>query len=382
MAQHIFISCGELSGEIHARHLARTLRQLRPEIRLSGLGGELLRAEGVDCVADSTELRIMGFGDVAKKYFTFRRVLNDCVDHIRGNGVDTVVLVDYPGFHARLAAALRRQAPGVRIIQYICPKFWAWNYRRVRKMPYLYDQVLCILPFEKELLDREGVPGTFVGNPLLDELDFSETGAALRRDLHLAPDAKLVGIFPGSREGEIRRHAPLVARCVDRIQTAIPDVTCVVAVAPGMDADMLGRASGELWTPTVIENRAHELMAASTALLAKSGTTTLEAALFGAPMVVFYQLSWFAWQVFSMFRRVRHVSLPNLIACEFDPAQPEPVVPEFIGPEATPDACADALCAMLAAPQQRETLRRRLLELRTRLGGAGASRRAAQVILA
>ncbi|MFH0912024.1 MAG: lipid-A-disaccharide synthase, partial [Planctomycetota bacterium] len=381
MARRIYISTGERSGEEHAAMLARALRERDPAVGLWGMGGARLSEAGVETIADASDHAITGFTEVFGHLHAFRALLRQAFEFVRTTRPDAVILVDYPGFHLRLARRIRKALPGQKIFYYIAPKFWAWDYRRVHELRRLTDRVLCILPFEEALLRAEGVSADFVGNPLLDELDFSEDGQTVRGELGLSRESSLVGLFPGSRKSEIRRILPILLAASRMLQKRDPSLCFVVAAAPGMDRAMLEALAGRgLEGLPVLPGRAHEIMAASRLLLAKSGTTTLEAALYGAPMVVLYRVSalsaWLGWRLV----RTSCFSLPNLLAHDFPAAgeNPRVLVPELIQEAATPERVAEEAWRILSDEAIRQTMRGKLLGLRERLGGPGASRRAAE----
>lgn len=380
MASGWYLSCGEVSAELHARELMQALQERDPSARFSGMGGDLLREAGMEQVVDSSTLRVMGITELFGKFTALRRALCQSEEHILATRPQAVICVDYPGFHIRLAKRIKQADPSIPIIQYISPKFWAWNYRRVKRMRAWYDRVLCILPFEKSLFDNESIAATFVGNPLLDEMDLTCDGSALRQDLGVGTGQMLVGIFPGSRRAEIARHMPLISETLDRVRDVFPDVVCAIALADGVTRADLDAAAPLGHGALVVENRSRELMAACDVALAKSGTTTLELAIYGTPMVIFYHTSAVTMAFWKCLRRIEYVGLPNILASDFGPHD-EAIVPELIGRAATPESCAEHLTALLQQPARREQMRKMLGDVRRMLGEKGASTRAAEAIL-
>ncbi|MFW5857097.1 MAG: lipid-A-disaccharide synthase [Planctomycetota bacterium] len=383
MPGSLYLSAGEPSGETHLALAATHLRRLRPDLRLSGMGGDPLRAAGVETVADA-DAAVTGFVEVIAHLGTIRRLFRTCLEHIRTTRPDVVVLTDYGGFHLRLAKALRRLRPAPRVLYYIPPKFWAWNHRRVRTLRRTVDEALCILPFEPDLLAAEGVPARFVGNPLLDELDLDEDGAALRRELGLEAGTPLVGLFPGSRRGEVQRILPALLDATDRMRAARPKLAAAVAAAPHLsDADLAALAGRPLGEIPVVRGRAHEVMAAADLLLAKSGTTTLEAALYGTPMLGLYRTAPLTHAIARRLLRTEHFTLPNLLLHDFAPPGRTPTAPgpEFLQDAANGPALATAGLALLDDAGRRAAIRAELLSLRTLLGERGVGERTARALL-
>jgi len=378
----IFLSTGEPSGEAHAAGVARALRARSPDVALSGIGGPALAAAGVDVLPERPPA-VMGFAELATKLGPIRRAMRAAREAVDALRPDAVVLVDYPGFHLALAHRLRRDRPDQRILYYICPKFWAWNRRRLARLRRDTDEVLCIFPFEPELLHAAGARARFVGNPLLDALDLDEDGAALHADLGLAPGQRLVGMLPGSRAQEMKRHLPLFLAAADRLRAEEPDLALALAPPAGADREALASFGEIPDSVAVVAGRAHEVMAASTVVLAKSGTTALESALYGTPMVVAYRTSAVSAWIGQRVVRLRSFSLPNILTCDFPPPgqPPRRVVTELFQSEATPRRLADEALRLLRDPQAAAAQRQALLSFRTRLGGPGAFHRAAEAIL-
>lgn len=382
MARTIYLSAGEHSGDTHAASLAAALRAAQPDVQLTGMGGPALAAVGVCCV--HKPVVVNGLIEVAAHLPAIAQSLSRCEAYILETRPDVVVLVDYPGFHLRLAKRIKQRRPSQRIDYYICPKFWAWNRRRLAQIRRTVDHVLTILPFESPLLSAASVPNRFVGNPLLDQLTLDESGDALRNDLALSPDTPLVGLFPGSRPNELRRHLPLVLEAVGVLRRTQPEAAFVLAAAPEFAPSYCpDDRQAELAAIPVVYNRNQEIMAGAQVLLTKSGTTTLEAALFGTPLVTFYRTAPLTYWIARHLIRLRHVSLPNLLLCDFSETPlPVPPVPEYLQAAASPEALAAATARFLDNPDLCATVRDQLLSLHSLLGGPGASRRAAQAILA
>ncbi len=300
----IFISAGELSGDIRASELVRSLRNVSSDIRFYGMGGEHLRNEGVELVHGFTGKSVVGFQEaivsIPNVYRTFRKVYRSALDS------DAVILVDYPGFHLYLASKLLKQ--GKKVFYYILPQVWAWGRFRMgimRRMQGLYS----ILPFEKEFLSKYGIEAKYYGHPL-NEL-YRRNIKALPRRARL-----VVGMLPGSRKDEVRRLIPRFLKIKRELEKLVDDVEFLISLKHEYPLPKENNLR-------VFEGKALEIMKTSDILVSASGTATLEAGILGKPVVVVYAISELSWYLARIMVKVKRVSLTNLILGEN-------VYPEFI----------------------------------------------------
>ena len=361
----IFVSAGEPSGDAHAAHVVLALRRAVPGVLVEGVGGAHLAAAGVAPLRRIEGLTVMGFVEVVRKIPAHFRLLRAIRDRLARGDVKLVVLVDYPGFHQRVAAAAH--ALGVPVLYYIAPQAWAWREGRVRWLRALTTRVAVILPFEEEFFRAHGVPATFVGHPLLDQIPAVSDRPAAKAALGLDPSRPVLGVFPGSRQQEVARMWEAFRGTAERIVDRRPEVQVVVAATPA------GRypAPGIL---RLVHGQPEACLAASDAALCKSGTTTLQAALTGTPLVIAYRVHGLS---FALGRRlvshIRWIGLVNLVAGR-------EVAPEFVQDRVRPDLMADALLPLLADGSPERT--RQLADLamvRGRLGEPGAAERVARM---
>jgi lipid-A-disaccharide synthase len=361
----IFISAGEESGDLHGAALARALRERFPQARLIGLGGARMQAEGVKLLAGLNELAVMGFAEVIRHLPFFIRLRNQVFDMLASERVDLVIPIDYPGFNLRLAR--HAKASGIPVLYYIAPQVWAWHKSRVRDLARDADEVAVVLPFEEDFLRRGGVNARFVGHPLLDRPEPEQSRDARVRADGLDPHRPILALFPGSRAQEVRRHLELFQAAADLVVARRPDAQPVVGIPRGIDRALYADARYRL-----VES-AGGLLAYATAAIAKSGTTTLEAALATTPLVVAYRMNAANYALARRVVKVPHIALANLIA-------DERVAPEFVQDAATPAALAGAVLPLLdAESDERKQMVAGLARVRERLGGAGASRRVAEL---
>lgn len=361
----IFFSAGEPSGDLHAARLARALSERFPGVRMLGLGGSRLAAEGVELLADVSELAVMGFVEVVHRLPYFYRLRRRVFDALEREQVDLVIPVDYPGFNLRLARRARER--GIPVLYFIAPQVWAWHASRARALARDARAVAVVLPFEEEFLRRAGADARFVGHPLVDAPSPDRPRECWAADWGLDPGRPLLALFPGSREQEVQRHLELFSAAAERVRRERPAVQVVVGAAPDLDRRVY---AGAAW-PLV--DSATGLLRHATAALVKSGTTTLEAALAGTPMVVAYRMSPLSYRIARRVVRVPHIALANLV-------MGERVVPEFVQDEATPAALATALLPLL---DERSPARQAMLaafaRARAALGGGGAVERVADI---
>ena len=361
---NILVVAGEASGDLHAANLVTALREARPGLTCFGVGGERLRAAGLECLARSEELSVMGLAEVVRELPRLvtlaRRVRREAIRR----GPDLAVLVDAPDFNLPLARHLRRA--GIPVVVYISPQLWAWRSGRVRRIRRDVVRVLCILPFEVEFYARHGVAAEYVGHPLVDELSPLMAAPPPRDDNSLA-------LLPGSRWHEVSLLLPGMVAAAEALAATRPGLAVRILVAPGLARDRLAALVG---SPAVqvelVSAERHRVLASSRAALVASGTATLECALLGVPMVVGYRLHRLTFAIARRLVRVPHVSLVNLVAGR-------EVVPELVQEHFTPEELARRAGALWgpAGDDQRQALH----EVRRWLGDPGASRRAAAAVV-
>jgi lipid-A-disaccharide synthase len=280
-----------------------------------------------------------------------------------------LLLIDYPGYNLRFATAVKKEFPEICIVYYISPKVWAWNKSRIPVMAEILDELLCLFPFEKPIFEKAGLKTTFVGNPLVDELEAERIGG-VERDEHL------VGLFPGSREREIARLFPLMLETAKLLKSTHRELSFEVPAATTKLADQIrglitaGAASEMI---TVTNGGSHSLMQRAGCAVIASGTATLEAAYYGLPYCLVYRVAPLTYAAAVVLVKVQYIGLVNILAGE-------EVVKEFIQAAATPAAVAQELGAFINSEETRFTLQARLAETSEKLGEKGAHQRAAKAV--
>lgn len=359
---------GEASGDMHAAAVVRQLKRLDPSFSAFGIGGAALAAEGVRLLHDVQDLAIVGLFNVLRHLPMYLRVYRDTWREIERQRPDAVLLVDFPGFNLRLAR--RSKEAGLRVIFFISPQVWAWRQSRIEVIKKYVDHTIVILPFEEEFYRRHGVSATYVGNPLIEQLQQFMTRDGATRIAH---DPVRLALLPGSRRLEIAMLLRPMLEAVKLLQRQ-RSVEPFIVKAPTIDRDQLAsiiRQSG-VEVP-VLEAEGKRALAEADIAVSSSGTATLEAAVLGVPVVVVYRLSRASYILARRLVRLDFFSLVNIVAGK-------EVVPELLQEEVTAERIAAEVTDILT-PDHYRRVRRELLELRAKLGDEGASRRAAEKIL-
>lgn len=360
----ILLLAGEASGDLHGARLARALKERMGRVRLLGLGGERMAAEGVELLEGLDRLAVMGFAEVVGRLPFFWR-LERRVRALLGSGaVDLVIAIDYPGFNLRAVEAARRAE--VPSIFYIAPQVWAWKRKRAARLARAADRIAVILPFEVDIFRSEGADVAYVGHPLLDPGEEVPDRRSFAERWDLDPERPILAIFPGSRSQELGRHLEPFVETGRQLRGERPDLQLAIARVPGLEFDPDDVSGVRL----VDDSRA--LLRHARAALVKSGTTTLEAAIEGTPFVVAYRTSPLTWLLARRLVRVDHIALANLVA-------DERVVPEFLQSDVEPATLARALVPLLDGGSERDLMKSRLAEIRDRLGTPGAAHRVADM---
>jgi lipid-A-disaccharide synthase len=358
-APRIFVSAGEPSGDLHGAGVVRALRARHPEAVIEALGGPRMAEAGAVIRYPMEGLAAFGLVEVITKLGAHLRLLRALKADFHAARYDLVILIDYPGFHVRVAEAAR--AARTPVLYYIAPQLWAWRPGRARRFAAAVDRLAVVLPFEQRFFGALGLRSDYVGHPLVDREGWP-TRSEARARLGLPDQGRVLGLFPGSRRQEVRR---LWAPFRDAAQRMLDEGRCDRVI-------VAGTAGGEYPDPgplDILRGDPMPVFAAADAALAKSGTTTLEAALAGVPMVVAYKVHPLTWIMFQRLRTVRWVSLVNLIA-------EREVVPEMLQDRAEAGPLADALRPLLDPRDPRTVAQREGLALvRERLGAPGATTR-------
>jgi len=373
---HIFISCGEASGDRYGAALLAALREERPQLRFSALGGSALAMAGAEVVQASEEIAVMGFGEVLASLPAILRARRRVWRHLDRGGVDLVVPIDFPGFNLQVAGRAHRR--GVPVFYLVPPQLWAWGAWRLGQLRRRVDRIGAILPFEPEFFGQRGLDVVHVGHPLMEDYaDFPFEESWRRREAVLASADRpvTVGLLPGSRRQEIVRLLPQMKVAAAMIQSWLGTrrIEILVSAAPGTDRKLLASLVGP--QARLVDDPLPALLPRLDLALVCSGTACLETALAGVPHALAYRTSGFNYAVARRLVRVPYVGLPNLVLGQ-------PLVPEHLQDDASPAQLARSLLEFVNQPGRREAFHAGCRELRTRCGGPGMWRRTAQAVLA
>jgi lipid-A-disaccharide synthase len=369
----LLLSCGEPSGDLYAGALTRELRALIPGLTIAGLGGPQFGAAGGRLLEDYRGLAVTGLTEVLPKLSKLAATRRRLVAWARDERPDALVVIDFPDFNLFLARAVRRL--GIPVIYYVSPQIWAWRSGRLNTIREVASRVLVIFPFEEAIYRKGGVPVEFVGHPLVELIPPVPSRAAFISELGLDPRARTLAMLPGSRPNEVALILPDLLEACRIVSNRLPGTQVIVARAPNLDDELFRDAIGRADLPlAVVEGQTDAALASADLALTASGTATVQAALHDTPMVVVYRLSPLTYRLGRRFVKVNTFAMVNLIAGER-------IVPELIQEAFTPDAVAAEAIGMMTDPIRNGAVRQGLQRVRERLGGPGASRRAAEAIV-
>jgi len=368
----LLISAGEVSGDLHAGRLATALRE-RGVHNLFGMGGDQMRAAGVSLVAESREVSVLGITEILHRLPDLRRVFRRMLDAVDQRHPPLAVLVDFPGFHLRLARHLRRR--GVRNVYFIAPQFWAWRPWRVRVVRRRFERALCIFPFEEKFYKGHGVDAEFIGHPLVGRVRASAPRDEFRARFRLDNARPVVAVLPGSRPGEVAHNLPpLLEACRELARTR--GAQFLLAAAPDLPDEALAPAVQAGLSLHAVSGATYDILSAADVAVVSSGTATVEAALCGTPTVVVYRVSPVTATLARPLIRAPYFAMVNIIANRR--IVPELIQDDFTGPNVVREAGR-----LLDSPAERDAMRRELGAVEASLHGphGDAITRAAEIIV-
>jgi len=303
---------GESSGDMYGSYLAKLLYTVYPNIKISGWGGDLMAASKVNLVKHISQLSFMGFTEVIKHSFQIRKHFIECKDQIKAFGPDIVVFIDYSGFNLRLAPWVKVQ--GIRTVQYIAPKVWAWNKGRLKQLKRYIDCLICIFPFEVDYFKNQGLHAHYLGNPLVNRIStFQSRGSVNKNDL--------IALFPGSRKQEIQRTLSIMLEFAQILPNTQFLLGGLSVIGKDFYNNILNRAPTD--NISVSYDCSYEILNQCKYAITTSGTITLEACLFGVPQIVVYKTHRLTYELGKRLIKIPYISLPNIL-------MGRPVVKELI----------------------------------------------------
>jgi len=341
---------GETSGDLLAGLMMQGIRAQWPDANLYGIGGPQMQAQGFNALWPSDKLAVRGYVEVLRHYREIVGIRKQLKEKLLANPPQVFVGVDAPDFNLDLERDLKQA--GIPTVHFVCPSVWAWRAERIEKIKQSVDHVLCIFPFETDLLHSHGIPATYVGHPLAQAIPMHVDTLKARHDLKLDPDPNrpVVALLPGSRESEITYLAERFFQAAILLGQQQSNLQFVLPAIPSMKArieairDKVGATNVQ-----VLKGQSHAALAACDVTLIASGTATLEAALFKKPMVIAYNMNWLSWQMMKRKKLQPWVGLPNILAQEF-------CVPELLQDQATPVNMSGAVLDWLRSPEKAQAL--------------------------
>ena len=334
---------GEASGDLLAGLLLDGLRARWPGLRAAGIGGPRMTERGFEAWWPHDKLAVSGYAEVLLHYRELVGIRKALRDRLLAERPEIFVGVDAPDFNLDLEAALKAQ--GIRTVHFVCPSIWAWRPERAEKIRRSADHVLCLFPFEPQLLAGHGIASTYVGHPLAGVIPMEPDQAAARRALGLHEEGQVLAILPGSRASEVARLARRFFDAAMLLRKARPAIRLVVPALPARRDAIAeaARVAGVTGGLTIVEGQSHTVLAACDLALVASGTATLEAALFKRPMVISYAVNWLTYRIMKPKQLQPWLGLPNILCGDF-------IVPELMQDDAKPEALAAALLDWLESP--------------------------------
>jgi lipid-A-disaccharide synthase len=371
----IMIVTGEASGDLHGANLIRAARRLDPGVRFFGVGGARMAEAGCEILIPGEELAVMGLVEVLGHFPAIWRAFRRLKRVLSGpNRPDVLVLIDFAEFNLHLAA--RAQKAGVPVLYYVSPQVWAWRRGRVRRIARVVDRLAAIFPFEPDLYAGLNIEVDYVGHPLLDEFEITRSREVFLREQGIDPDAKVVGLFPGSRKNELHYIFDSIMRTAALLHRQHDGLRFVLPVASSLRRDDLQRRVAAYDLPVVLvgDDHIHDVIQACDAIITVSGTVTLQIALVGTPMAIVYKMAPLSHAIARRLVRVPHIGLANIVAGRG-------VVREFIQHQAAPERVAAEITALLTDDDYNRTVRAGLAEVQQRMGEGGCAARVARMAL-
>ena len=367
----IMIVAGEASGDMHGANLVREMLNLDPALNFYGIGGNRLREEGVELLANASDMAVVGLTEVVSKLGSILKIMGMMKRSLDERRPDLVILIDYPDFNIPLAKAAKKR--GIKVFYYISPQVWAWRKSRIGQIKKTVSKMAVILPFEVEMYYQKGFGVNYVGHPLLDMVKLNYSKQESRKKFGLFEDKITIGILPGSRTSEVRILMPELLRAAQILKREMPDLQFILPLADTLEETSVTKIiSGFNVDVKVVSGHTYDVISCADLALVASGTATLETALLGVPMIIVYKISLLSYFIGRLFVHVKNIGLVNIIAGKT-------IVPELIQGDASGMRIAAESLSILKNGERRQKMIKELQAIRARLGEPGAARRAAQI---
>ena len=371
--KHIYIVAGEASGDQHAAKLVTEIKQLKPNIRFSGIGGKMMQSAGVDIISNLAQYGVVGIIEVLVHLRVIWRAFKMLKQKLKEQKPDLLILVDYPGFNLRLARYAKKQ--GIKILYYVSPQIWAWKQGRIKTIRNTVDLMAVTLPFEVDIYRQANVPVAFVGHPSVDTVKPSMSALQARKFFNLRADSIVIGILPGSRKNELKSLLPVMCATSKQLQQHYDNIEFILPVASSLTLDNIKKYLPEN-TPQIkiVQDHAYDVMNCSNVVIVASGTATLETALIGTPMVIIYKLSPITYMLVKWLIDVKHIGLCNIIAGKT-------IVPELIQREVNPDNIIVEMRKYLDQPEYTKKIKAQLTNIKQSLNAYPDNAELAELVL-
>jgi lipid-A-disaccharide synthase len=370
---NIVVITGEASGDAHAGRMIAELKQIAPDVTVKGIGGENMRSAGAEIIVDFSELAVMGLVEVLKRYRYIKKIFNQIVALLKVDRPDLLVLVDYPGFNLKLAKVAKKL--GIPVLYYISPKVWAWRKGRVKTIRKVVDHIAVLFPFEVSIYEQAGVPVTCVGHPLVDAVQRTLTIEQAKAKFDLDPEHRVVGLFPGSRRSEVEALLPIMIEAAEQIHHHHYDVSIVLPLAPGLDVEVLKPILKKTKLPIkVVVGDFYELTSACDAIVAASGTVTLEIALLGAPHLIIYRVAPMTYRILKQLVKIPYVGLCNIVT-------KKSLILELLQDDVTAERLEKELSRLLTQVNSKDAAEDIRQQVLTALGPTGGAQNIAKQVL-
>ncbi|MBA2652661.1 MAG: lipid-A-disaccharide synthase [Tatlockia sp.] len=372
--KRIVIVAGEESGDIHAAAFVRQLIRDNKNFEFSGIGGRHMKEAGVHLLSDLAIYGVTGVTAVIRNFGVIRKAFHTITAHLKKTKPDLLVLVDYPGFNLRLAKVAKQL--GIRVLYYISPQIWAWKAKRIETIRACVDRMAVILPFEKAIYEKEKVPVSFVGHPLVEKINHCDDILSNRQKLDLPVDKTLVAMLPGSRINEIEQHMPVLLAAAEKLNQQIENLHFVIPIAGNLEPSKIKNFfTKSKVNISFISGKATEVVACSDCAVVASGTASLECALLERPMCIIYKVSVLSYVVIMKFIKVRYLGLCNLL-------QNKMVVPELLQYDCNPVELTRALTELLTNQEVINRMQKQLKDIKHLLSAEQADCSIAELIQA
>jgi len=358
-AKTILMIAGEASGDNHGAQVITAYKAKHPHGIIKAIGGAKMRAAGAEIIFDCAKIAVVGLLEVLKHYKDIKAAWRAAERVLEQDRPDVAVLIDYPGFNLRFAKLCQRYH--TKVVYYISPQIWAWKANRIHKIKAYVDHMAVILPFEAAIYEHAGVPVTYVGNPVADELHIAASQVAARQQLHFDTHHRMVGLIPGSRHSELIRLMPILVDTAGQLAAEDSSMEFVVPIADTLSLQVVSDYfNGSNLTVHFIQNNSHLAIQSCDIIIGSSGTITLEAALIGTPMIIIYRMHPLTFALAKRLVQVDHVGLVNIVANER-------IMPELLQDQACPKTIAKVAWELLANPTALQVIQKKLIKLKVKL---------------